>query len=116
MQSVSQMLIKWDTDSSLAIETGGRQAEVTEAFLCRLIDIAGCGDASDRARFRNYAASRILMTNAIGVAKTIIANRPIASDAPQAPSQATLGFVPLPPPRQYRCNTPHSPILPLPGV
>ena len=56
------------------------------------------------------------MTNAIGVAKTIITNRPIASDAPQAPSQATLGFVPLPPPRQYRCNTPHSPVLPLPGV
>ena len=25
----------------LAIETGGRQAEVTEACLCRLIDIAG---------------------------------------------------------------------------
>ena len=52
----------------------------------------------------------------IGVAKTIIANRPVASDAPQAPSQATLGFVPLPPPRQYRRNTPHSPILPSPGV
>ena len=70
------------------IETGGRQAEVTEALLCRLIDIAGCGDAPDRAHFRNYAASRILMTNAIAVAKTIIANRPIVSDAPQAPSQA----------------------------
>ena len=69
---------------------------------CQLIiDIAGCGSASDRARFRNYAASRILMTNAIGVAKTIITNRPIASDAPQAHSQTTLGFVPLPPPRQY---------------
>ena len=54
----------------LAIETGGRQAEVTEAFLCRLIDIAGCGDASDKARFHNYAAPRILMTHAIGVAKT----------------------------------------------
>ena len=37
------------------------------------------------------------MTNAIGVrvAKTFISKRPIASDAPQAPSQATLGFVPL---------------------
>ena len=46
-------------------------------------------------RFRNYTAPRILMTNAIGVAKTIIANRPIASDAPQAPSHDTLGFVPL---------------------
>ena len=54
------------------------------------------------------------MANAIGVAKMkIIANRPIASDAPQAPSQATLGFVPLPPPRQYTLNTPHGPILPL---
>ena len=79
---------------ALAIETGGRQAEVTEAFLCRLIDIAGCGDASDRARSRNYAASRTPITNAIGVAKAIIANRPVASDAPQAPSQATLRFVP----------------------
>ena len=57
----------------------GRQAEVTEAFLCRLIDVAGCSDASDRARFRNYAASRIIMTNAIGVAKTAIANRPISN-------------------------------------
>ena len=70
----------------LAIETGGRQAEVTEAFLCRLIDIAGCGDASDRARFRNYAASRIPMTNTLRVAKTTIANRPIASDATDAPT------------------------------
>ena len=43
------------------------------------IDIAGCGDASDRARFRNYAALRIIMTNAIGVAKTAIANRPISN-------------------------------------
>ena len=50
------------------------------------------------------------------VAKTIIANRPVACDVPQAPSQATLGFVPLLPPRQYRRNTPHSPILPLPGA
>ena len=44
----------------LAIETGGRQAEVSEAFLCRLIDITGFGDASDRARFRN------LVRNAVG--------------------------------------------------
>ena len=46
----------------------------------------GCGGASDssaRARFRNYVASRVLMTNAIGVAKTIIANRSgIAFDTP----------------------------------
>ena len=44
------------------------------------------------------------MTSTIGVAKAIIANRPVASDAPQAPSlqapsQATLGFLPLSPPR-----------------
>ena len=72
----------------LAIETGGRQAEVTEAFLCRLIDIAGCGDASDGARFRNYEAPRILMTNAIGVAKTTNANRPLLplTRPSQAPS------------------------------
>ncbi len=87
-----------------------------EALLCRLLDIAGFGSATGRASFRNCVASRILMTNAISVAKTIIANRPIATDAPQAPSQATLGFVPLPPPRQYRRNTPHSSIVPLPGV
>ena len=55
------------------------------------------------------------MTSAISVAKTIIANLPTALDARQAPSQATLGLVPLPPPRQYR-RTPHSPILLLPGV
>ena len=30
----------------LAIETGGRQADVTEAFLCRLINTAGCADLS----------------------------------------------------------------------
>ena len=29
----------------LAIETGGRQAKATEACLCRLIDITGCGVA-----------------------------------------------------------------------
>ena len=45
---------------------------------------------------RHYAAPRILIANAIGVAKTIIANRPVATDAPQAPLQATPGFVPLP--------------------
>ena len=61
-------------------------AEVTKAPLCRIIDITGSGDASDRARFRNYAAPRTLMTNAIAVAKTIIANRLIGSDASQAPS------------------------------
>ena len=37
-------------------------------------------------------ARRTSMTSAIGVAKVIIANRPIASDTPQAPSQATFGF------------------------
>lgn len=58
--------------SPLQIEAGGRQAEVTDALLCRLIDIACCGDASDRARFCNYTASRILMANAIGVAKTLV--------------------------------------------
>ena len=100
----------------LAIETGGRQAEVTEVSLCRIIDIPGSDDASDRARFRYYAAARILTTNAIGVAKTIIANGPVASDARRAPSQATLGFVPLHAPRQYRHNTPRGSIFPLPGV
>jgi hypothetical protein len=82
---------------------GGRQAEVTGASLCRIIGIAGSGWATDTAKLHNRTASRILMT--IGVAKTIIANRPIASDAPQAPSQASLGFVPLPPSYQY--TTPH---------
>ena len=58
--------------------------------------VAGCGDASDRARFRNYEAPRAPMTNAIGVAKTTIQNRFVVSGAPQAPLQTTLGFVPLP--------------------
>ena len=66
----------------LAIETSERQAEVTEAFLCRLNDIAGCGgDASGGVCFRSYEAFWILMTNAIGITKTIIWNRPIASGA-----------------------------------
>ena len=63
-----------------------------------------------RARFRKYEASRILMNNAIGGAKAISAARSIASDTPQAPSQATLGFVPLPTHNRV------SPILPLPDV
>ena len=50
---------------------------------------------------------------------TIIANcpgQPTASDAPQAPSQTTPGFVPLSSLRQFRRNIPQSPALPLPGV
>ena len=102
--------LRYDS-APLAIEAGGRQAKATEALLCR-IPSAGSGEASDRARFRNYAASNTSMTNAIGVTKTTIANRLVASDAPQAPSQATLGFVPLHPPprqRQFRRNIPHPP-------
>merc|ERR1711908_180881 len=38
------------------VRTGGRQAEATERFLCRVIDIAGAGDASDKIRFCTYAA------------------------------------------------------------
>lgn len=44
-----------------------RQAEATERYLCRVIGIAGTGNASDRARLCKYLASRIFMTNAIGV-------------------------------------------------
>ena len=36
---------------------------------------------------------------------------PITPDAPQAPSQATFSFVPLPPPRQHRHSTPLRPIF-----
>ncbi len=66
----------------LPIETGGHQAEAIEGFLWRVIDIAGAGNASGRARFRHHAASGIFMSSAIGVANTIISNRPIAQYAP----------------------------------
>ena len=46
----------------LAIEAGQRQAEIIEAFLCRITDIAGSGGASDIESLRNYAALCILMT------------------------------------------------------
>lgn len=36
---------------------------------------------------------------------------PITPDAPQAPSQATSSFMPLPPPRQHRHTAPLRPIL-----
>ena len=49
------------------------------------------------------------MTNAIGVAKTTIANRPIVSGAAQAPSQTTLGFVPLPPSASVQTQHPTQP-------
>ena len=47
-------------------------AEETSTFLNKITQIAGGGDASDEARFRFYATSRLMMANAIGAAKTIL--------------------------------------------
>ena len=46
---------------------------------------AGGASDKDKAKPQKYAASSMLMTNAIRVAKTIIAHRPVAPDAPQVP-------------------------------
>ena len=65
---------------ALPLETGGRQSEEAEQFLDRLVKYAGSGDSSDEARFRHFAATSLMMTNQIGVARTILANLPIGAD------------------------------------
>ena len=62
---------------ALPIETGGRQSEEAEQFFSQLMKYAGGGDSSDEARFRHYAATRLMMTNQIGVARTIYTRRTI---------------------------------------
>ena len=58
---------------ALSHETGGHLAEETDEFFQQLVNHAGGGDPSDEARFRHYAATRLHLTNQIGVAKTILA-------------------------------------------
>ena len=91
--------------TALAHETGGRMAEETSTFLNKITQIAGGGDASDEARFRFYATSRLMMTNAIGAAKTILACMPFRYHATAMRTSPVLGHVPLPPPRQHRIAT-----------
>ena len=86
----------------LSHETGGRMAEETCTFLDKITRIAGGGDASDEARFRFYATSRLMMTNAIGAAKTILACKPFRYHATATRTSPIIGHVPLPPPRQHR--------------
>ena len=71
----SYLLFFWDFEFvALPIETGGRQPEEAEQFLDRLVKYAGSGDSSDEARFRHFAATSLMMTNQIGVARAILAS------------------------------------------
>ena len=88
---------------ALPIETGGRQSEEAEQFFSQLVKYAGGGDSSDEARFRHYAATRLMMTNQIGVARTILANLPITRHS-QDRGRPLLGFVPLAPHRAHRAR------------
>ena len=63
--------------------------------------VAGSGDSSDEARFRHFAATSLMMTNQIGVARTILANLPITRHS-QNRGRPLLGYVPLAPHRAYR--------------
>ena len=88
---------------ALPIETGGRQSEEAEQFLDRLVKYAGSGDSSDEARFRHFAATSLMMTNQIGVARTILANLPITRHSQnQNRGRPLLGYVPLAPHRAHR--------------
>ena len=59
----------------------------------RLVKYAGSGDSSDEARFRHFAATSLMMTNQIGVARTILANLPITRHS-QDRGRPLLGYVP----------------------
>ena len=63
--------------NTLSHEAGGHLAEETDEFFQQLVNHAGGGDPSDEARFRHYAATRLHLTNQIGVAKTILAHHPV---------------------------------------
>ena len=86
---------------ALPMETGGRQSEEAEQFLDRLVKFAGSGDSSDEARFRHFAATSLMMTNQIGVARTILANLPLTRHS-QDRGRPLLGYVPLAPHRAHR--------------
>ena len=53
-----------------------------------------------KLKTRNEGKELGVMTNAIGVAETAIANRPAASDTPQVPSQASSASVQMQQPTQ----------------
>ena len=83
------------------METGGRQSEEAEQFLDRLVKYAGSGNSSDEARFRHFAATSLMMTNQIGVVRTILANLPLTRHS-QDRGRPLLGYVPLAPHRAHR--------------
>ena len=60
--------------NTLSHEAGGHLAEETDEFFQQLVNHAGGGDPSDEARFRDYAATRLHLTNQTGVAKIILAH------------------------------------------
>ena len=96
---------------ALPIETGGRQPEEAEQFLDRLVKYAGSGDSSDEARFRHFAATSLMMTNQIGVARKILANLPITRHS-QDRGRPLLGYVPLAPHRAHRVRRDPEPETP----
>ena len=79
---------------ALSHETGGHLAEETDEFFQQLVNHAGGGDPSDEARFRHYAATRLHLTNQIGVAKTILAHLPVTSTSRRR-TRPLLGYVPV---------------------
>ena len=90
---------------ALSHETGGHLAEETDEFFQQLVKHAGGGDPSDEARFRHYAATRLHLTNQIGVAKTILAHLPVTSTLRRR-TRPLLGYVPLPPTRGFHREPP----------
>ena len=90
---------------ALSHETGGHLAEETDEFFQQLVNHAGGGDPSDEARFRHYAATRLHLTNQIGVAKTILAHLPVTSTLRRR-TRPLLGYVPLPPTRGFHREPP----------
>ena len=82
---------------ALSHETGGHLAEETDEFFQQLVNHAGGGDPSDEARFRHYAATRLHLTNQIGVAKTVLAHLPVTSTSRRR-IRPLLGYAPLHPP------------------
>ena len=86
--------------------------EVLLSSTTTVIGIAGAGSAFDsqQSKLQSPCASRIFMTTAIGAAKTIIKNKPITPDAPQAHYRPSLGFIRFPPlPASTDKTTPPAP-------
>ena len=90
---------------ALSHETGGHLAEETDEFFQQLVNHAGGWGPSDEARFRHHAATRLHLTNQIGVAKTILAHLPVTSTLRRR-TRPLLGYVPLPPTRGFHREPP----------